>query len=106
MKRERHRNRREGRSGALYPAVIASLFLFFLSSMAYLYALNRGATGGYAVREAEIDIERLTEENRKLKLSEAQVLSLARIEESVRTREMDRVAEMRTIGNRGVVAIR
>ncbi len=112
MKHE-HRSVRQDRSGkglsfvgGTHPAIAVGLFVFFLSGMAYVYALNFGATGGYEIRKVENELAELTEENRRLRLSEAQALSLSRIEESVRGREMDRAAELRTVGGRGAVAVR
>lgn len=93
-------------AGSVHPVALVGLFMFFLSSIAYVYALNLGAVQGYQARQVESDIATLKEENRKLKISEAQALSLSRIEESVKGREMDRATEIRTIGGRGAVALR
>lgn len=92
-------------SGAVHPAVLAAVFLFFISGVAYLYAMNRGAVQGYETRTLEREISELKKENAKLKLSEAEVLSLSRIEESSRNREMVPVESIRTIENRGSIAI-
>jgi len=93
-------------AGAVHPAALVALFIFFLSSIAYVYALNTGATQGYEARKVESDISQLKEENRKLKLSEAQALSLSRIEESTKGKEMDRPTDLKTVGGRGAVALR
>ncbi|MEI7749404.1 MAG: hypothetical protein WCJ25_00165 [Candidatus Moraniibacteriota bacterium] len=93
-------------SGAVHPAALVALFVFFLSSIAYVYALNRGATQGYEVRKVESDISQLKEENRKLKISEAQAMSLSRIEDSAKGRSMDSVSDLKTVGGRGAVALR
>jgi hypothetical protein len=93
-------------AGSVHPVALVGLFVFFLSSIAYVYALNLGAVQGYEARKVESDIASLKDENRKLKISEAQALSLSRIEEAVKGREMDRTVEIRTIGGRGAVALR
>jgi hypothetical protein len=93
-------------AGSVHPVALAGLFVFFLSSIAYVYALNLGAVQGYEARNVESDIAALKEENRKLKIAEAQALSLSRIEEAAKGREMDRTSEIRTIGGRGAVALR
>ncbi|NTW45670.1 MAG: hypothetical protein HGB18_01275 [Candidatus Moranbacteria bacterium] len=93
-------------SGAVHPMALVGMFVFFLSSIGYVYALNLGAVQGYEARKAESDIESLKEENRKLRLDEAQALSLSRIESSVRERSMDRITDMKTVGGRGAVALR
>ncbi|HWQ60151.1 MAG TPA: hypothetical protein VN420_03315 [Candidatus Fimivivens sp.] len=113
MKRDYHiREGREVRrggtsfSGAVHPAALVGLFMFFLSSVAYVYALNRGAVQGYEVKKIESDIAQLQEENRKLRISEAQALSLSRIEDSAKGKAMDDVSNLKTLGSRGAVALR
>ncbi len=93
-------------SGAVHPVAIVGLFIFFLSSIGYVYALNRGATQGYEERKVESDISQLKEENRRLKISEAQALSLSHIEDSAKSKEMDRPTDLKTVGGRGAVAFR
>lgn len=93
-------------AGSIHPVALVGLFVFFLSSVAYVYALNLGAVQGYQSRKVESDIASLKEENRRLRITEAQALSLSRIEESAKGREMDRATEVRTIGGRGAVAVR
>lgn len=86
--------------------VLFSLFAMFLSGIIYLYSLNRGATQGYEMRALEKEISALKEENKKLKLSEAEALSLSRIEESVMVRGMDHAESARVIEGRGSLAFR
>ncbi|NTW30846.1 MAG: hypothetical protein HGB34_03540 [Candidatus Moranbacteria bacterium] len=93
-------------AGSIHPVALVGLFVFFLSSVAYVYALNLGAVQGYQARKVESDIASLKEENRRLRITEAQALSLSRIEESVKGHEMDRATEVRMIGGRGAVAVR
>lgn len=93
-------------SGAIHPAVLFALFAFFLSGIAYLHALNRGAVQGYETRTLEREIAELKKENGKLKLSEADVLSLSRIEEAAKGRGMSQSESVRMIEGRGSLALR
>ncbi len=93
-------------SGAVSPAVLFALFVFFLSGVTYLHALNRGAVQGYETRSLEKEIAELKKENGRLKISEAEALSLSRIEESVKGRGMSQVESVRMIEGRGSLAFR
>lgn len=93
-------------SGAAHPAVIFALFVFFLSGIAYLHALNRGAVQGYETRTLEKEIAELKKENGRLRLSEAGALSLSRIEESVKERGMNEIGSVKVIEGRGSLALR
>lgn len=93
-------------SGAVHPAALFALFLFFLSGIAYLYALNSGAVQGYETRTLEKEIVELRKENAKLKLSEAEALSLSRIESAAGSRGMSQVESAKMIEGRGSLAFR
>jgi len=93
-------------SGAVHPTALFALFIFFLSGIAYLYALNRGAVQGYETRTLEKEIVELRKENAKLKISEAEALSLTRIEERALERGMDQVESVRMIEGRSSFALR
>jgi cell division protein FtsL len=82
------------------------LFVFFLSGIVYLYALNRGAVQGYETKTLEREIAELKKENGKLKLSEAEVLSLSRIESAVKDRGMSQAEPVRMVEGRGPLALR
>ena len=93
-------------SGAIHPAVLFGLFAFFLSGVTYLHALNRSAVQGYATRSLEKEVSVLKEENGRLKLHEAEALSLSRIEESVKGRGMNPIESLKMVEGRGSFAIR
>lgn len=93
-------------SGSVHPAVLFALFAFFLSGITYLHALNRGAVQGYETRSLEKEIAELKKENGKLKLSEAEALSLSRIEESAKSRGMSQTESVRVVEDRGSIALR
>lgn len=102
----RRRDRAQGISfaGSVHPAVLFALFALFLAGAGYLYALNRGAVQGYETRSLEREIAELKKENGKLKLSEAEALSLSRIEAEALSREMSQAGTIRTIEERGSLA--
>lgn len=93
-------------AGSVHPAVLFSLFSLFVTGAGYLYALNRGAVQGYETRTLEREISELKKENGKLKLSEAEVLSLAAIEAAAREREMSPIVTARTLEEKGTLAAR
>ena len=104
--RRQDRSRGISFAGSVHPAVLFALFAFFLSGIGYLYALNRGAVQGYETRTLEREIAELKKENGKLKLSEAEALSLSKIEAAAASREMSQAESVRTIEGRGAVALR
>lgn len=48
----------------------------------YLYTTNRVAVQGYAIREGETEIAQLKKDNNQLRIQEAELKSLYRIEEA------------------------
>lgn len=106
FRRQRDRSHGIFFAGSVHPAVLFALFALFLSGVGYLYALNRGAVQGYETRSLEREISELKKENRRLKLSEAEALSLAKIEAEAIEREMSQAGTVRTIEKRGSLAAR
>jgi len=93
-------------SGAVHPAVLVCLFFLFLSGIGYVYALNRTAVGGYAVRELEQEISELRKERKRLEIVAAERRSLARIEESAKGREMSVTGPLKVVEGRHALALR
>lgn len=102
----RTRTRSISFSGAVHPSALVALFVFFLSGLGYVYALNRGAVQGYRVRELEKEITELKKENKRLEISLAERQSLTRIEASAREHEMEPVTDIRVLEGRGQFALR
>jgi len=90
----------------VHPAVLVAAFALFFSAVAYLYALNRGATQGFETQKLEREIGTLENENGKLRITEAELRSLTRIEDATKSREMVAPAQPIVIENHGVVALR
>ena len=81
------------------------LFLFFVGG-GYLYSVNQNAVQGFHMRNLEREISRLKDENAQLQIEEADRRSLARIEEAVSDKEMQKVSEVTVISEEGTIALR
>ena len=94
-------------SGAVHPAVLVALFGLFFSAASYLYAINRSAVQGYETKRLEREIASHEKENTRLHIVEAELRSLARIETSVKEREMIPVEhDIQLLGAHGSIALR
>ena len=92
-------------SGAIHPAALVALFVFFLSGIGYVYALNCGAIQGYKERELETNIAELRKESKKLQLSLAERQSLSRIEASAKDRRMEQADNVKVIEGRSAFVV-
>lgn len=93
-------------SGAVHPVVLVGLFALFLSGVGYVYALNRAAVSGYAVRELETEIVELRKERKRLEIDAAERRSLARIEMEAKGRDMQSVDSPRVLSGHHSFALR
>lgn len=84
---------------------IVILFLFFVGG-GYLYSVNQNAVQGFHMRNLEREINALKEENAQLQIEEADKRSLARIEEAVKSKQMQKVIEITVINEEGPIALR
>jgi cell division protein FtsL len=80
-------------------------FVFVLGGY-HLYSVNQSAVQGYHMRSVEKDIATLKQENTDLKIKEADLRSLNRIEEAGAELEMQKTGEERYLETRGPVAMR
>ncbi len=93
-------------SGSIHPVALVGLFALFLSGVGYVYALNRSAVGGYAVRDLETEISDLQKEGKRLEIEAAERRSLTRIEEAAKGREMLATESPRLLEGRHSLAFR
>lgn len=100
------RKKRISFAGAVHPVALVALFGFFLSGITYVYALNRSAMQGYAVRELEDEISELRKERKRLEIEAAERRSLTRIEESAEERGMLQAEASKVIEGRHSFALR
>lgn len=88
----------EAHVGAAHVAVVVLLALSLLSAGLYVYAVNRSAVQGYAIRNLEKDLKELKKANAELKVQEAEAKSLSRVEAGSVDLRMEK-AEATTILN-------
>lgn len=72
----------------------------------YLYATNKVAVQGFGIREAEKRVAQLGQENNQLRIREAELKSLYRIEETGKRLNMFEPAEVSYIEENGPLALR
>ncbi|MDP3957542.1 MAG: LapA family protein [bacterium] len=69
-------------AGSVHMPLLSVLLIIFVIGGGYLYFVNRSAVMGYHLRTLEKEISALKQENAELKISEADLRSLYRIEAS------------------------
>lgn len=69
-----------GLVGSVHMLLLGSLMVIFVIGGGYLYSVNQSAVQGYHLRTLEKEIGKLRQENSELKISEADLRSLYRIE--------------------------
>ncbi len=86
---------------------IASRFLLvvFLTGGGYLFAVNQNAVRGYQIRTLEKEISSLKEKNTELKIAEADLRSLYRIESNGAGLEMEKLDLVKYLDEPGPVAV-
>lgn len=93
--------------GSAHMLVLAVLAAIFVSGGCYLYSVNQNAVQGYHMRSLEKEIDALKQENAELRIAEADLRSLHRIEEaSLEELQMQKPDTIKYIEERGPVALR
>ncbi len=67
-------------SGFASPVVVAVVFAV-LAFLAYIYSINQSAVKGFEIKAIEKEIAKIEEENEALKIKEAELKSLYKIEQ-------------------------
>lgn len=75
-----------------------------LVALTYIYSINHVAVKGYQIRGIEKEIAELKEDNENLKIKEAQLKSLHRIEQSARDFNMSDLSDAAYIEENSEVA--
>jgi hypothetical protein len=83
-----------------------SLGLIVLFGVLYLHSMNRIAVQGYAIRAAEKQLASLKQENNQLRIQEAELKSLRRIEEAGQRLNMFESQEVTYIEELSPIALR
>lgn len=82
------------------------LVVVFMAGGGYLFAVNLNAVQGYQIRALEKEIVKLKVENAELKIAEADLRSLYRIEATGEALLMQKTEEVRYLEEPGAVALR
>lgn len=95
-----------GLVGSVHMSFLWVLMVAFVIGGGYLYSVNRSAVQGYHLRILENEIGKLKQENAELKISEADLRSLYRIEASGEELHMQKLDTIKYLEERGPVALR
>ncbi len=99
-------DQKSGLKGSSHSMAMGVLLTLFLSAGGYLYSVNRNATQGYHLRALEKEIAKLSEENTELKISEADMRSFYRINESKDELQMEKAEAVKYLETKDTVAFR
>ena len=90
----------------IFPLIGRFLVAVFLSGAGYLFSVNQNAGQGYEIRTLENQIAHLKDQNAELKIAEADLRSLYRIEASGEQLEMQKMEEVKYLEEPGPVAFK
>lgn len=93
-------------SGSVHTSLLGILMIVFVIGGGYLYSVNRSAVQGYHLRTLENEIGKLKQQNEELKISEADLRSLYRIEASGEELHMQKTDTVTYLEDRGPVALK
>ncbi|MEI9966846.1 MAG: hypothetical protein WDN67_04430 [Candidatus Moraniibacteriota bacterium] len=82
------------------------LFTLFLSAGLYLFSVNQTAVQGYRIRELEKEISTLHDRNAELRITEADLRSLYRIQSSQESLQMTKIESIKYLESNHSVALR
>lgn len=84
-------NDSKGLSGSVHMLTLSVLMVVFAIGGGYLYSVNGSAVQGYHLRTLEKEINQLKQDNAELKITEADLRSLYRIETAEETLRMQKI---------------
>lgn len=90
-----------GLQGSAHIFILGLLLVIFAAGGCYLYSVNRSAVQGYHMRTLEKEIDKLKQENTELKIAEADLRSLYRIEASEEALAMQKLETVIYLEERG-----
>ena len=93
-------------SGSVHMLVLGALTALFISSGLYLFSVNQSAVQGYHMKSLEKEINALKQENAELRITEADLRSLQRIEGSGQELNMQKLENIKYLEERGPVALK
>ncbi|HAV11825.1 MAG TPA: hypothetical protein DCX32_04790 [Candidatus Moranbacteria bacterium] len=80
-------------SGFVNPVVVVVVFAVF-AALLYIYSINQSAVKGLQIRKIEKEISQMKKENESLKIKEAELKSLYKIEQFSKDLNMSEAAEV------------
>lgn len=92
--------------GSVHIFVLTVLTTLFVSGGCYLYSVNQNAVQGYHMRTLEKEIAVLKQKNAELRITEADLRSLQRIESLEGELQMQKLENVKYLEERGPVALR
>lgn len=94
-------------AGSAHVLLITMMTVLFVSGGGYLYAVNQSAVQGYHMRTLEKEIDVLSQKNAELRITEADLRSLHRIEDaSSQELQMQKPDNIKYIEEHSSVALR
>lgn len=93
-------------AGSVQRLTLGILMAIFVAGGCYLYSVNRSAVQGYHLRTLEKEIHALKQENAELKIAEADLRSLSRIESTGAELDMQKLDTVIYLEELGPVALR
>lgn len=91
-------------SGFISPIAVVVVFAVSAALM-YIYSINQSAVKGLQIRKIEKEISRMSRENELLKIKEAELKSLYKIEKFSKERNMSDAAEIIFLDEVGSLAL-
>jgi len=92
--------------GSVHRAMLGVLLVVFVIGGGYLYSVNQSAVQGYHMRTLEKEIGKLKQDNANLKIAEADLRSLYRIESVEGDLQMEKADTAVYFEERGSVALK
>lgn len=105
LRQEAAKQIQEHRTG-MKGVMVFCIAMVLVCGGAYLYSINKVAVKGYAIRSTERQLSELKQENNKLRIQEADLRSLYRIEETGKRLNMFESQDVRYIEETGPIAFR
>lgn len=93
-------------TGSTHVFVLVVLLVAFIAGGGYLYSVNRSAVQGYHMRTLEKEIDRLRQDNAELRIAEADLRSLYRIETAEEELGMRKLDAIIYLEEHGPIALR
>ncbi len=95
-----------GLAGSVHMPLLIVLLTAFVVGGGYLYSVNQSAVQGYYMRTLEKETDMLKQENAELKIAEADLRSLYRIEASGEVLQMQKPDTIIYLEEHGPIALR